>query len=78
MINTNKLKGRIIEAGYTQISLAEAVGMSVNALNAKINGRASFNCDEADALCSLLGIESSDEKVDIFLPSASHKWDNKA
>ena len=75
MINTNKLKGKMIEAGYTQLSLASAIGMSVNALNAKINGRAAFNCDEADAVCGVLGIISSDDKVDIFLPSLSQKRD---
>ena len=53
MINTNKLKGKMIEAGYTQLSLASAIGMSVNALNAKINGKATFNCDEADAVCGV-------------------------
>lgn len=75
MINTNKLKGKMIEAGYTQLSLASAIGMSVNALNAKINGKATFNCDEADAVCGVLGIISSDDKVDIFLPSLSQKRD---
>lgn len=72
MVNTKKLKGRIIEAGYTQASLAPLVGMSVNSLNAKINGKAKLYCDEVDALCAVLGIHDTAEKVEIFLSSTSH------
>lgn len=67
MINTRKLKGRIVAAGYTQSTLAAAVGMSVNSLNAKVNGNAVFNCDEVEAICLALDIIDPVEKCEIFL-----------
>lgn len=76
MIDTRKLKGRIAMAGYSQARLARQTGMSLNSMNAKVNGRASFNCDEADKLCALLGIDSNDEKAEIFFPFSSQKRDD--
>ena len=36
-LNSNKLKGVIVSAGETQAQLAEAMGISLSRLNAKIN-----------------------------------------
>ncbi len=36
-MNSNKLKGLIVSAGETQAQLAEAMGISLSRLNAKIN-----------------------------------------
>ncbi len=71
MINTNLLKSKIIAAGYTQVKLAPLAGLSVNTLNAKVNGRQVFNTDEIDRLCMLLDIKSPVEKCDIFLSEKS-------
>ena len=68
MVDTKKLKSRLVLAGFTQEQLAKEVNMSVNSLNCKINGRAVFNCDEIDAICKVLGIEALIEKAEIFLP----------
>ena len=46
MVDTNLLKGKIVAAGYTQQKLAAEAGMSTNSLNAKINGRKTFDADE--------------------------------
>ena len=67
MVDSKKLKARIVLAGYTQGKLAKAAGMSVNSLNAKINGRAPMNCDEADTLSEILNINTPAEKCEIFL-----------
>ena len=67
MVNTLKFKSAIIEAGYTQIDLAEAMGMSKNALNAKVNGRAPITVDEATNFCRILKISEANRKVEIFL-----------
>lgn len=64
---TNKLKGKIVEKGYTQRSLAAALGMSKNTLNAKINGRVPFNTVEIERICKKLDIQSGSEKAEIFL-----------
>ena len=66
MIDTKRLKSKIVLSGMTQRSLAEAVGMSVNTLNSKINGSSSFRCDEVEAICNTLGIDSAEEKLGIF------------
>ena len=50
MINTNLLKGKILSAGFTQQTLAPLVKMSVNSLNAKINGRKVFDTDEVERI----------------------------
>lgn len=70
-MSTNKLKGKIAEAGYTQRSLAVALGMSKNTLNSKVNGKIPFNTVEIQQICEKLGIHDLQEKASIFLSSAS-------
>lgn len=70
---TNELKGRIVAAGYTQKTLAEAMTsdgkkISENTLSKKVNGRVPFDTDEVVCICKLLGIHDNDEKAHIFLP----------
>lgn len=63
----NKLKCKIMEAGFTQRSLAKELGMSKNTLNSKVNGKTPFNTVEIRRLCDLLNIVSGEEKASIFL-----------
>ncbi len=63
----NRIKEKIAEAGFTQRSLANALGMGRNTLNLKINGRIPFNTKEVEEICEKLGIRDSREKVAIFL-----------
>lgn len=67
MVDTNLLKGKIVAAGYTQRKLATAIGISVNSLNAKINGRKIFDADEVNRICDVLKITNPSEKCEIFL-----------
>ena len=67
MVNTNKLKGAMVQAGFSQITFAERLGMSKNTLNAKLNGKAKISTEEAKAMCEILGIATEKEKVEIFL-----------
>lgn len=64
---TNKLKGKIAEAGYSQRSLAKELGMSKNTLNSKVNGKIPFNTLEIERLCEKLRIYDGAEKAAIFL-----------
>lgn len=64
---SNKLKGRIVEAGYSQRSLAKELGMSKNTLNAKVNGKIPFNTVEIQKICDKLGIYDTNDKANIFL-----------
>lgn len=73
MINTPKLKARMLEAGYTQRALAAAMDMSVNTLNEKINGKTEFNISQVLQLCQILHIEGDQEKCHIFLAESSQK-----
>lgn len=64
----NKLKGKMAEKGYSQRSLAAALGISKNTLNAKVNGKVPFNTLEVAKICEVLEIREGSEKVAIFLP----------
>lgn len=67
MLNTNILKGKIVSKGYTQTMLAKRLGMNINTLNTKINGRAYFNTDEIEKICKELDITEACEFKQIFL-----------
>ena len=62
-----KLKGKMAEAGYTQKSLAKAIGISANSLGDKMNKKRAFNTNEIDAICEVLNITDPAEKALIFL-----------
>lgn len=69
---TNELKGKIVAAGFSQKTLAEAmagegVKISENTLSKKVNGRAPFDTNEIVCICRLLGIQDNYEKAHIFL-----------
>ena len=51
------LLGRIKERGYTQKSLAEAVGISEGQFCAKLNGKFPFKQTEINRICDTLQIE---------------------
>ena len=57
MTNTNKLKARIVEKGYTQEEIAKKLGCSMASVNYKINNKREFTADEFFALCKILSIE---------------------
>lgn len=66
MVNTAKLKARILLEGYTQRTLAKETKIGITPLNAKINNKQVFRCDEVDKICLALNITEPEEKCDIF------------
>lgn len=73
---TNELKGKIVAAGYSQKTLAEAMTeagnrISENTLSKKVNGRVPFDTVEIECICNLIGIHDNSEKAYIFLTSPS-------
>lgn len=52
----NLLKGKIAERGLTQEKLAEDVGISVNSMSLKINGKRQFTIDEAARITKALDL----------------------
>ena len=56
-MDRNKLKGRIVEKGYTQQSLSEAIHMPYRTFNWKLkNGK--FGTDEIKAIMDVLDIDN--------------------
>lgn len=67
-----KLKARMVERGFNNITLAKTINISVNALSRKINGVSQFKAREIEAISCCLSLDSPNEIVEIFLPVASH------
>ena len=66
-MQSNLIKARMIETGYTQRTLAAKLKMSTTSLNLKLAGKRAFDINEVLSLCEVLGINSPEEKVSIFL-----------
>ena len=66
MVNTAKLKARMVLGGHTQRTLAKETQIGVTPLNEKINNKRVFRCDEVDKICSVLNITDPEEKCEIF------------
>lgn len=58
--NSNKLKAKIIEEGFTQTQIAKKLGISFQSLCYKINNRIEFKASEIQKLCELLSIKDKD------------------
>lgn len=72
MVDVNKLKSRMVLMGYNQKTLVaemrkRGIKISPNTLSAKMTGASKFDCDDADAICDILKVETSAEKAEIFL-----------
>lgn len=73
MLDVRKLRGAMAEAGITQRSIAEAIGKNENTVTKCFNGKRSFDVEEVDIICELLGITDSAKKAEIFLAKPSQK-----
>ena len=69
MTNSNKLKGRIVEMGYTITGFSDAAKISRPCFRNKINGRSEFKASEIERICNLLEI-SYTEISDYFFTSS--------
>ena len=56
VVNTNKLKGRIVENGYKQSDVAAFLNIAQPTLNQKINNIRPMDLDEAEKLAQFLHI----------------------
>ena len=59
----DKLKGKMTEAHISQAKLSEHLGITVQSLNAKLNGRTQFTLEEAIKITAFLRLN---DPVDIF------------
>lgn len=68
-----KLKGRMAEYNMSQAELADKVGISLSAMNAKMNDSREFTVKEAKVICETLDI---DDPKGYFLLIKSQKCNN--
>lgn len=64
--NYSKLLGRMKEFGYTQDSLAKAIGIEKSTINLKLNNKGEFRAGEMDAICKVLDISNDELGVYFF------------
>ena len=72
-MNTNKLLGAMAEKRISQTQLAKLLGKSKNTTSAKINGKSTFDTQEATIICNILGISDKALRAEIFLSEPSQK-----
>lgn len=58
MINTLKIKSRMVECGLTQKDVAKAIGIATPTVSQKLNNVRPMNLNEADILAKLLKINT--------------------
>lgn len=66
MIDTRKVKARMLILGLTQPIVAELMGMNVATLNAKINNNRRMYIDEYLKLCHILKLETTEEQKELL------------
>lgn len=68
-MNSQKIKAVIVGHGETQADLADALGIALSALNARINGHTEFRRSEINAIRARYKL-SQEETMDIFFNEA--------
>ena len=66
MVNSRKVKSRILELGLTQESIARDMSLDYSTLNLKLNNKRRIYFDEIVRLCEILNITTSRELKDYF------------
>ena len=60
-MNIIKLKSKMVEQGMTQKKLAANIGISVQAINAKLNNRSCLTIEETRKIICILNIDNPSE-----------------
>lgn len=72
----DKLKGKMTEAHVSQAKMSEYLGITVQSLNAKLNGRTQFTLEEAVKITDFLMLN---DPIDIFFrPNVPKMQRNKS
>ncbi|NLC25580.1 MAG: hypothetical protein GX777_03020 [Fastidiosipila sp.] len=66
MVDTEKLRNKVVSSGLKYKFLAEELGLSRYGLQLKIDGKNDFMTSEVAELCKLLNISTLTEKEAIF------------
>ena len=65
LVNVMKLRGIIVEKGFTQESLSKAIGMHISTLNRKLKDGEDFTIGETNKIVDVLEL-SKEEALNIF------------
>lgn len=66
MTNTVLLNKLIKKSGLKKSYIAKTLGIAIGTLSRKIANKQEFKASEMDTLCDLLGVESLEQKENIF------------
>jgi transcriptional regulator with XRE-family HTH domain len=66
MVNTNKIRARLVELGLTQEDLAKAIGIAPCTVNQKLNNIRPMKLREANIIAEVLEIEDADFRAYFF------------
>lgn len=67
MVNTNKLRGKIVECGLSTAEVAEAIGINPATFYRKLNENGgTFLIREADAISKVLNLTASEVNAIFF------------
>ena len=66
MINTNKIKGRMVELGLTQDMVAKDMSIDSTTFNLKLNNKRRFYLEEIAKLSKILDIATQEDLKEYF------------
>jgi len=66
LINSKKMKGRMVEMGVTQKDMAKHLGLATSTVSQKINNVRPMDLDEAEKIAEILKISAIDFQVYFF------------
>lgn len=69
-MNYAKLRGRIVERGLTQKSLASIIGASESQFSQKMSGKYPFKQTEIERICDALQISADEIGTYFFSPNS--------
>ena len=66
MINTRKVRARMLLMGLTQPDVAQEMGINVATFNLKINNKRRIYMDEYFKLCEILKLNTTEEREELL------------
>lgn len=66
MIDTRKVKARMILLGLTQPAVAKEMGINVATFNQKLNNKRRIYMDEYFKLCEILKLHTTEEREELL------------
>lgn len=65
MVNTNKLRGLIVENGYSQADIAKLIGIAPKTFYEKMS-KGVFLSNEIEKMIDILGVQDDSQVIEIF------------